>query len=94
MTPSRATTPTTVSHGWRVTSPTYQAPCPSCGATVVFQLGATLLKICEHCGVAVARKGVNLAAYMTSGKDRVLVSIFDKKPKKDEHDQRPDREDF
>jgi hypothetical protein len=41
----------------------YEAPCPSCGATVVFQLGATLLRICEHCGVAVARKGVNLAAY-------------------------------
>jgi hypothetical protein len=41
----------------------YEAPCPSCGATVVFQLGATLLKICEHCGVAVSRKGVNLAAY-------------------------------
>jgi hypothetical protein len=41
----------------------YQASCPSCGAPVVFQLGATLLKVCEHCGVAVARKGANLAAY-------------------------------
>ena len=29
MTPSSATTPTTVSHGWRVTRLTYQAPCSS-----------------------------------------------------------------
>jgi hypothetical protein len=41
----------------------FQASCPSCGAEVVFQLGSTLLKVCEHCGVAVARKGANLAAY-------------------------------
>ena len=41
----------------------YEASCPACGATVVFQLGSTLLKVCEHCGVAVARKGANLAAY-------------------------------
>ena len=41
------------------------AQCPACGATVVFTLGATLLKVCEHCGVAVARKGANVAAYET-----------------------------
>jgi len=41
----------------------YEARCPSCGAPVVFTLGATLLKVCEHCGVAVARKGANLASY-------------------------------
>jgi hypothetical protein len=41
----------------------YEAQCPACGATVVFTLGATLLKVCEHCGVAVARKGANVAAY-------------------------------
>jgi hypothetical protein len=41
----------------------YEARCPSCGAAVVFTLGNTLLKVCEHCGVAVARKGADLAAY-------------------------------
>jgi Domain of unknown function (DUF4178) len=41
----------------------YEARCPSCGAPVVFRLGATLLKVCDHCGVAVARKGANLATY-------------------------------
>jgi hypothetical protein len=41
----------------------YEASCPACGATLVFALGGTLLKVCEHCGVAVARKGANLEAY-------------------------------
>lgn len=36
--------------------------------------------------------GVNLAAYMTPGKDRVLVSVFNQKKKKDDFDQRPDHE--
>lgn len=38
--------------------------------------------------------GINLAAYMQPGKDRVIVSIFDKRPKKDPLDQRPDGEAF
>jgi hypothetical protein len=41
----------------------YQAACPSCGATLVFQLGVSLLRVCEHCGVAVARKGANLESH-------------------------------
>ena len=41
----------------------YQASCPACGATIVFALGSSLLRVCEHCGVAVARKGANLANY-------------------------------
>jgi hypothetical protein len=41
----------------------YEARCPSCGATLVFGLGSSLLKICDHCRVAVARKGAHLAAY-------------------------------
>src|SRR5204863_7356248 len=41
----------------------YQAACPSCGATVVFSLGASRLKVCEHCGTAVARKGTSVADY-------------------------------
>jgi uncharacterized protein DUF4178 len=41
----------------------YQASCPSCGATVVFALGASLLRVCEHCGTAVARRGANVADY-------------------------------
>src|SRR5688572_26825588 len=41
----------------------YRASCPSCGSPVTFELGATLLKVCEHCGTAVARRGVDLAAY-------------------------------
>jgi hypothetical protein len=41
----------------------YQASCPACGATIVFALGASRLRVCEHCGVAVARKGANLATY-------------------------------
>jgi DNA-directed RNA polymerase subunit RPC12/RpoP len=41
----------------------YEAPCPSCGAPIAFSLGASLLKVCEHCGVAVVRKGVDLKAY-------------------------------
>jgi Domain of unknown function (DUF4178) len=30
---------------------------------VTFELGATLLKVCEHCGTAVARRGADLANY-------------------------------
>jgi hypothetical protein len=41
----------------------YQGACPSCGATVEFRLGTTLLKICEHCGVAVVRRGADFASY-------------------------------
>jgi DNA-directed RNA polymerase subunit RPC12/RpoP len=41
----------------------YQGSCPSCGATVEFRLGASLLKVCDHCGSAVARKGADLASY-------------------------------
>ncbi len=49
----------------------FQATCPQCGSEIVFSLGASLLKICEHCGSAVARKGANLANY---GKVADLVS--------------------
>ena len=38
---------------------------------MVFSLDSTLLKVCEHCGSAVARKGANLDAY---GKVAELVS--------------------
>jgi len=48
----------------------YAGSCPSCGAEVVFRLGHSLLKVCEHCGSAVARKGANLASY---GKVAALV---------------------
>jgi hypothetical protein len=41
----------------------YTASCPSCGAPIEFRLGASLLRVCESCGVAVARKGADLAAY-------------------------------
>jgi hypothetical protein len=41
----------------------YEASCPSCGASLVFSLGTSLLKVCEHCGCAVARKGANLQNY-------------------------------
>jgi hypothetical protein len=41
----------------------YVASCPACGAEIVFQLGSSLLKVCDHCGVAVARQGVDLKAY-------------------------------
>jgi len=41
----------------------YEARCPSCGAPVVFQLGSSLLRVCDHCGAAVARKGADLASY-------------------------------
>jgi hypothetical protein len=41
----------------------YEASCPSCGGTLVFRLGASLLRVCDHCGSAVARKGANLADY-------------------------------
>jgi hypothetical protein len=30
---------------------------------VTFELGATLLKVCEHCGTAVARRGADLQSY-------------------------------
>jgi len=41
----------------------YVTNCPSCGAELVFSLGSTLLKVCDYCGVAVARKGANVASY-------------------------------
>lgn len=41
----------------------YAAACPACGAEVVFTLGASRLKVCDHCGVAVARKGQSLETY-------------------------------
>jgi hypothetical protein len=41
----------------------YEARCPSCGAPIVFRLGASLLRVCEHCGAAVVRKGADLASY-------------------------------
>ena len=41
----------------------YTASCPSCGAALVFALGTSLLKVCEHCGSAVARKGAKLKDY-------------------------------
>jgi hypothetical protein len=37
---------------------------------VTFELGATLLKVCEHCGTAVARRGADLASY---GKVAALI---------------------
>ena len=48
----------------------YEARCPSCGGPIVFSLGTTLLKVCEHCGSAVARKGADLKAY---GKVAALI---------------------
>jgi hypothetical protein len=48
----------------------YQASCPSCGATLVFALGSSLLRVCEHCGSAVARKGAKVADY---GKVAALI---------------------
>jgi hypothetical protein len=41
----------------------YTGSCPSCGAPIEFRLGTSLLKVCDSCGVAVARKGADLAAY-------------------------------
>ena len=41
----------------------YQASCPSCGATIVFALGSSLLRVCEHCGTAAARRGAKLEDY-------------------------------
>ena len=33
----------------------YSASCPSCGAQVHFKLGSSMIRVCEHCGVAVVR---------------------------------------
>jgi uncharacterized protein (DUF983 family) len=41
----------------------YAASCPACGASLVFALGTSRMKVCDHCGVAVARKGANLETY-------------------------------
>lgn len=41
----------------------YEASCPNCGGALVFSLGTSLLKVCEHCGSAIARKGANLQNY-------------------------------
>jgi hypothetical protein len=48
----------------------YEARCPSCGGPIVFSLGTTLLKVCEHCGSAVARQGADLLSY---GKVAALI---------------------
>lgn len=37
---------------------------------MTFELGATLLRVCDHCGTAVARKGADLASY---GKVAALI---------------------
>ena len=37
---------------------------------MTFELGATLLRVCEHCGTAVARRGADLASY---GKVAALI---------------------
>ena len=42
--------------GWR-------ASCPSCGGEILFNLGSSLLKVCENCGSAVVRKGADVTAY-------------------------------
>jgi hypothetical protein len=49
----------------------YEAGCPACGAPVVFGLGSSLLRVCDHCGVLVARKGADVASY---GKVAELVA--------------------
>ncbi len=41
----------------------HQAACPQCGGEIVFALDASLLKICESCGSAIARKGADLSSY-------------------------------
>lgn len=41
----------------------YRSACPSCGAEVAFELGTTLLRVCDHCGVAVARTGADVENY-------------------------------
>ncbi len=41
----------------------YAAKCPSCGAEITFRLGSSLLRVCDHCGVVVARKGAHLESY-------------------------------
>lgn len=41
----------------------HKASCPQCGGEIVFNLDASLLKICVHCGSAVARKGADLSSY-------------------------------
>lgn len=48
-----------------------KASCPQCGGEIVFALGSSLLKICESCGSAIARKGADLQSY---GKVAELVS--------------------
>jgi len=49
----------------------HRASCPQCGGEIVFSLDASLLKICESCGSAIARKGADLSNY---GKVAELVS--------------------
>jgi hypothetical protein len=41
----------------------YRSACPACGAEVLFALGTTLLRVCDHCGVAVARAGADVENY-------------------------------
>lgn len=40
-----------------------EASCPACGASVQFTLASSLLRVCEHCGVALIREGATLANY-------------------------------
>ena len=48
----------------------YRARRPSCGAADGFQLGASLARVCAHCGIPVARRGADLASY---GKEAELL---------------------
>ncbi|EGP07346.1 hypothetical protein CSIRO_3078 [Bradyrhizobiaceae bacterium SG-6C] len=57
------------------------------------KLGVMMEGTAEKSPYLLLDPGVNLAAYMQPGKDRVLVSVFDQRKKKDPLDQRPD-EDF
>ena len=41
----------------------WEAACPACGASLVFSLGSSLLRVCDHCGVAVARRGTDLSKH-------------------------------
>jgi uncharacterized protein (DUF983 family) len=36
------------------------APCPNCGAEILFSAGSSLVTVCKQCRAAVARKGVSL----------------------------------
>jgi uncharacterized protein DUF4178 len=38
----------------------YEAQCPSCGAAILFELGSTVVRICDHCQLLVVRKGADI----------------------------------